>query len=282
MFEPRNGAWRLLVGLVGLTGIGCGADGSASDDLTLATEEVPEQAERVLAELSYGSERHEFLLLGEGPDAMVSHRIVGSAGGGSALPALASAELPPTLLETFLALAPAGLEAPPELVARHAQQARALGRTEDVLVPLIDKQLTPPAGVNGCDRSLFFDVVSSAALRGWTTEIITGGLSDSYHCAGGPSGTVLGLPSASSCTFLSQQLMLVGVCAIEGQVLARVGFGNRDVWSVSRGTLLDPNEYIVQILADDITPHRMAAIGESDQASYGLRVGVLRPNTGAF
>lgn len=54
--------------------------------------------ERVLAEFEAGDERHTFLLLGEEPGAVVSHHIVGSLGGRSSMPALASGQLPPTML----------------------------------------------------------------------------------------------------------------------------------------------------------------------------------------
>jgi hypothetical protein len=279
MLEMHNQVGWLLAGFMAVCSTSCGADHGASDGMLAVEVDVPVLKERVLAEFESGGERHAFLLLGEEPDAVLSHRFVGSVGGSSGRFALASAELPPTLLETFLALAPAGLDAPPELVARHAQQARALGRTEEVRPILVEKQRTPPPGVDVCDPSLFFDAVVGTSLAEWATEISTSGLRDSYHCAGGPAGTVLGLPDESSCTFLSQLLMMVGVCARDEPVLARVGFGSRDVWSVGQGILLDPSEYMVQTLPNDVTPHRMAAVGQTDRGVYGLHVGVMEAPT---
>ena len=277
-------AHRMLLGFVALgamSSVGCGSAESAADEQMTAqagslTEPAELVQERVLAEFDARGEHHVWLLWGDDADGVVTHRMQGPADRANSLSLLLEAAGEPlTTLETFLALAPAGLRPPAELVERQALETQALGRSEEVLTISVDKALTPPPGKQPCDPSLFYVVPSNPIL--WDSRINTGGVGNSFLCTSATNsstlGTQLGEPSVNSCPFSSGHSMMVGACANSSAIVAYAGFGGATTWSKTADVNIPFNQYMVWTLTLDLTPHRLAAVGKSPGASYGLRAG---------
>jgi len=279
---------RILVVSVALGAVlstGCAAsngdDAGAPEDRLLDDAELIQ--ERVLAEFDVGGEHHTFLQWGSGSDAMLAHRVQGAADAISPMVSLLDQEgARLTTLEVFRALAPEGLEPPPELQERHVREAQALGRDDSVLEVTIDKAqhvvstgaLNPPAGMVACDSSLFFPPQTF-----WTSQVITSGSGNSFLCATGTDATVgtqSGIPDTNSCPFSTQAPMMVGVCTTSSSSARPVAFfGFPDNWQFTPAVPLNPNQYVIWNTVADLDNHRMAAfVTSSSNFQYGLRAGV--------